>query len=125
MDGGGRLARSLRLPRPQTDLKAAALGAAILLRAWIATRWRRRTPRPEARRSPQSNHRLIVFVERYVPRRIGIVATVALLLGSAAFGVVEGGHVQEVTTALSVGRNAIANAAGFRIVGVAINGHKQ
>ncbi len=32
MDGGGRLARSLRSLRPQADLKAAAIGAAVLLR---------------------------------------------------------------------------------------------
>lgn len=125
MDGGGRLARSLRLPRPQTDLKAAALGAAILLRAWISARLRRRTPRPVARAPAPSNHRLIAFIERYVPRRIGIAATVAMLLGSAALGVVKGDHVEEVTTALSDARNAVANAAGFRIVGVAINGRKQ
>jgi len=125
MDGGGRLARSVRLPRPQTDLKAAALGAAILLREWIAARWRRREPRPVRRMPPSSNHRLIVFVERYVPRRIGIAATVAMLLGSAALGVVKGGHVEEVTTALSDARNAVANAVGFRIVGVAVNGRKQ
>ena len=32
MDGAGRLARSLRSLRPQADLKAAAIGAAMLLR---------------------------------------------------------------------------------------------
>ena len=36
MDGGGSLARSvLRSLRPQTDLKAAAVGAAVLLREWV------------------------------------------------------------------------------------------
>src|SRR6478735_4044732 len=32
MDGGGRLARSLRSLRPQADLKAAGIGAVVLLR---------------------------------------------------------------------------------------------
>ena len=32
MDGDGRLARSLRSLRPQADLKAAAIGAVVLLR---------------------------------------------------------------------------------------------
>ena len=32
MDGAGRLARSLRSLRPQADLKAAAIGAVVLLR---------------------------------------------------------------------------------------------
>lgn len=126
MDGGGRLARSVRLPRPQTDLKAAALGAAILLREWIVRVMRRRTPPPVARRpAPSSNHPLIVFVERRVPRKAGIFATVAILCGSAMLGVVKGGHIEEVTTGLSDARNAVANAAGFRITGVAINGRKQ
>ncbi|MFN4939808.1 MAG: cell division protein FtsQ/DivIB, partial [Bradyrhizobium sp.] len=35
MDGAGRLARS---QRPQANLKAAALGAAILLREYISAR---------------------------------------------------------------------------------------
>jgi hypothetical protein len=32
MDGAGRLARSLRSLGPQADLKAAAIGAVVLLR---------------------------------------------------------------------------------------------
>src|SRR5213596_1879534 len=77
MDGAGRLARSLRSLRPQADLKAAAIGAVVLLR------------------------------------------------GSAGLGIVKGGHVEELTAALSDKRNAIANSAGFRITSVAINGRKQ
>jgi cell division protein FtsQ len=50
---------------------------------------------------------------------------VLLLLGSAVFGIVKGGHLEELTSALSDTRNAIANSAGFRITGVAINGRKQ
>ncbi len=38
MDGAGRLARSLRSPRPQADLKAAAIGAVVLLREWLAAK---------------------------------------------------------------------------------------
>ena len=48
-----------------------------------------------------------------------------ILLGSAGLGIVKGGHVEEVTTALSDTRNALANSAGFRITAVAINGRKQ
>jgi cell division protein FtsQ len=50
---------------------------------------------------------------------------VLLLLASAVFGVVKGGHLDELTSALSDTRNAIANSAGFRITAVAINGRKQ
>jgi cell division protein FtsQ len=121
MDGAGRLARSLRSPRPQTDLKAAAIGAGMLLREWLASK--RRSTNPSIEREPP--HRLIALIERYFPRRTGVAATVLILLGSAGFGVVKGGHVEEVTSALSDTRNAIANSVGFRITTVAINGRKQ
>jgi cell division protein FtsQ len=121
MDGGGRLARSQRSPRPQTDLKAAAIGAVILLRERFGLR--RAAVRPQQREQPP--HRLITLLERYLPHRAGVAATVLILLGSAGFGIVKGGHLEELTSALSDTRNAIANSAGFRITTVAINGRKQ
>ena len=137
MDGAGRLARSLRSLGPQADLKAAAIGAVVLLREWLGLR-----PAPASRsavakpkRAPaipkqrleraEEPSRLITLVERYLPRRAGVAATVLLLLGSAGFGVVKGGHVEEFTGALGDSRNAIANSAGFRITTVAINGRRQ
>jgi cell division protein FtsQ len=70
-------------------------------------------------------HRLILLIERYTPNRAGIALTVLMLLGSAGFGIVKGGHLDEMTAALSDARNALANSAGFRITTVAINGRKQ
>src|SRR5665213_2872506 len=122
MDGGGRLTRSLRSLGPQADLKAAAIGAAVLLREWLGRRRAAAKPRPQREHPP---HRLIALLERYLPNRAGVAATVLLLLGSAGFGIVRGGHVEEFTSALSDTRNAIANSAGFRITAVAINGRKQ
>jgi cell division protein FtsQ len=121
MDGGGRLARSLRSLRPQADLKAAAIGAVVLLRERLGTR------RPSVKRSLQRErpHRLIALLERYLPHRAGVVATILMLLGSAGLGIVKGGHLEEFTSALSDTRNGIANSAGFRITSVAINGRKQ
>jgi cell division protein FtsQ len=84
-----------------------------------------RTPAKPARLEREQPNRLVALLERYVPRRAGIAATVLLLLGSALFGVVKGGHLEELTSALSDARNAIANSAGFRITAVAINGRKQ
>lgn len=69
--------------------------------------------------------RVVELVERYLPRRLGTVATVVLLFGSVWLGIVKGGHAQDVSVALSDTRNALANAAGFRITAVAINGRKQ
>src|SRR5712672_381380 len=122
MDGGGRLARSLRSLRPQADLKAAAIGAVVLLRERLGLD-RVRTRRPLERE--ENPHRLIALLERYLPHRAGVAATVLMLLGSAGFGIVKGGHVEELTSALSDSRNAVANSAGFRITTVAINGRKQ
>jgi cell division protein FtsQ len=122
MDGGGRLARSLRSLRPQADLKAAAIGAAVLLHARLRVNRAPARPRLERQQQP---HRLIALLERYLPRRAGVAATVLMLLGSAGLGIVKGGHLERLTSALSDTRNAIANSAGFRITTVAINGRKQ
>src|SRR6267154_1634378 len=122
MDGGGRLARSLRSPRPQTDLKAAAIGVAVLLRERFGYHRAGARARPEREQHP---HRLIALLERYIPHRAGVAATALMLLGSAGFGIVKGGHVEELASAASDTRNAIANSAGFRITAVAINGRKQ
>jgi cell division protein FtsQ len=121
MDGAGRLARSLRSLGPQADLKAAAVGAVVLLREWLG-RGRVRA-RPALDRVP--SNRFILALERYLPHRAGTTLTVLMLLGSAGFGIVKGGHVDELTQALSDTRNALANSAGFRITTVAINGRKQ
>jgi cell division protein FtsQ len=121
MDGAGRLARSLRSLGPQADLKAAAIGAVVLLRERLGLR--ARVPaRPVINRAP---HRLILLIERYTPNRAGIALTVLILLGSTGFGIVKGGHLDEMTAALGDARNALANSAGFRITTVAINGRKQ
>src|ERR1700689_420552 len=125
MDGAGRLARSQRSPRPQADLKAAAIGAVILLREQLERLGIKRA-RPQQRLQREENpHRLVALVERYLPNRAGVAATVLMLLGSAVFGIVRGGHLDELTSALSDTRNAIANSAGFRITAIAINGRKQ
>ena len=121
MDGAGRLARSRRSQRPRTDLKAAAIGAVILLREQLTRK--RAAPKPSIEREPP--HRLIATVERYLPNRAGVALTVLLLVGSAAFGIVKGGHLDDFISALSDTRNALANSAGFRITTVAINGRKQ
>ena len=128
MDGEGRLARSLRSLRPQADLRAAALGAVIVAREWLSSH---RKPVPSAKRRDamrereEQPHRFILLIENYLPRRAGVTATLLLLFGSAAFGVVKGGHVGEVAAAFDNTRNALANSAGFRITAVSISGNKQ
>jgi cell division protein FtsQ len=120
MDGAGRLDRSLRSPRPQADLKAAAIGAVLLLRERLG--WKRHVVRRSIDR--ERPRKLIALLER-LPKRAGIAATALLLLGSTALGIVRGGHVEEMSAAVSDARNAAANYVGFRITAVAINGRKQ
>jgi cell division protein FtsQ len=122
MHGAGRLARSLRSLGPQADLKAAAIGAVVLLRERLGLRARVRAKRVIDREPP---NRLILWLERYLPNRTGFALTVLMLAGSTTLGVVKGGHVDEFVAALSDTRNALANSAGFRITTVAINGRKQ
>src|SRR6202790_1101827 len=121
MNGGGRLARSQRSPRPKTDLKAAALGVIVLLREW----WGARRSPATSRLGRDEPPRLIALLQRYLPRRAGIIATVLLLLCSAGLGIVRGGHLEQFIAGLSDARNALANSAGFRITTVAINGRRE
>src|SRR3954453_2931142 len=120
MDGAGRLARSLRSPRPPADLKAAAIGAVVLLRERLGLR-----PRTKSAIEREPPHRWIAVLERYLPRRIGVTATILMLLGSAGLGVIKGGHLDELMARLSDTRNTLANSAGFRITAVDINGRRQ
>src|SRR4051795_8309545 len=136
MDGAGSLTRSLfRSLRPQADLKAAAIGAVVLLREWVQEKLeaRREEKRAAAKDKIKANAvierepppRVVALVERYLPRRVGISMTVLLLIGSCSFGIVKGGHLQDFITAVNDTRNALANSAGFRITSVVINGRKQ
>jgi cell division protein FtsQ len=122
MDGAGRLAEKRR---PQADLKAAAIGAVVLLRGFLRLKPVARTSAKRAREDRETPPRLIAWIERHVPRRAGLAATLLLLAGSTGLGVVKGGHYDNFVTALSDARNALANSAGFRITTVAINGRKQ
>ncbi|MCK1708788.1 MULTISPECIES: cell division protein FtsQ/DivIB [unclassified Bradyrhizobium] len=136
MDGAGSLTRSLfRSLRPQADLKAAAVGAVVLLREWVEQKRNERRAaasdkiRNKTRAKPiierEPPPRMVALVERYLPRRVGISMTVLLLIGSCGFGIVKGGHLQDFVTAVGDARNALANSAGFRITSVVINGRKQ
>jgi cell division protein FtsQ len=60
-----------------------------------------------------------------VPRGVGIAAAFALVLASAAYGTVRGGHVAEVMEQLTDLRDALANVAGFRITSIALAGERR
>jgi len=121
MDGAGRLAWSERPSGLRTDLKATAMAAVASLRE----RFGYGRPRSRLLLERETPPRLVSLIERHLPRRAGVAATVFLLLGSAGLGIVKGGHVEQLTGAVNDTRNAIANSLGFRITEVAINGRKQ
>jgi cell division protein FtsQ len=57
------------------------------------------------------------------PRGVGVAATAIVILGSLAYGVVKGDHVASIVAAMRDARDGTANAAGFRIVSIALVGN--
>jgi cell division protein FtsQ len=94
----------------------------VLLREWVQHKRDARASTAPEREPPP---RAVALIERHLPRRVGLGLTAVLLIASAGFGVVRGGHLQVVAAAVSDTRNALANSAGFRITSVVINGRKQ
>jgi cell division protein FtsQ len=84
----------------------------------------RRKPAPPRVRGEHENH-FIARLEDRLPRNFGTMATLLILLGSLAVGVVRGGHVEFMIEAFRDARDAVANTAGFRIAHVAITGRKN
>ena len=72
MDGAGRLAATLR---PKADLKAAAIGAVILLRERLgfsrtrSTKGAAKAPARAVERKPPP--RFVTQIERYLPQQVG------------------------------------------------------
>jgi cell division protein FtsQ len=121
MGGAGRLAWSQRPSGLQADLKTTAMAAVAFLRQRFGL------GSPPTRRLPdrETPPRLVALIEHHLPRRAGLAATLLLLLASGGLGIIKGGHVEQLTTAMDDTRNAIGNSLGFRITEVAINGRKQ
>ena len=57
-----------------------------------------------------------------LPRRAGLVATLAILAASGGYGAVRGGHTDKVIDFLRDVRDMAANAVGFNIAAVALTG---
>jgi len=62
---------------------------------------------------------------RRLPRGTGTIAFASLMLATFTFGTIRGGHVEAVLAELGDARDAIANAAGFRITSIALAGGKH
>lgn len=94
-----------------------------LVRNLLAAPFKRKPP--PARIRSEHDNRAIAWIEDRLPRNIGSVVTVALLLGTLYVGVVRGGHVEFLLEAGRDARDALANTAGFKIAHVGINGRKN
>ena len=66
-----------------------------------------------------------LLIDTRWPRGAGIAATALVMLASLGYGMVKGDHVASVVAALRDARDAAANVAGFRIVSIALTGHRH
>jgi cell division protein FtsQ len=114
MDGRGRLAEPLNgdaMPFPAAG-QTSGTGGALLHPLWHRTqRFARRW--------------FLRLHDMRVPRGAGVIASALLILSSAGYGAFRGGHGPDVMAALTDGRDAAANAVGFRITSIALAGGKQ
>ena len=74
-------------------------------------------------RFPQIMDRWSSLINARCPRGFGVTAAALIILASLAYGVVKGDHVASILAAIKDARDGAANAAGFRIVSVALTGH--
>ncbi|HET7849410.1 MAG TPA: cell division protein FtsQ/DivIB [Pseudolabrys sp.] len=77
----------------------------------VAGRWRR-----------WARRRLAPILQCDPPRGLGSAAAIVFVLGSVGYGVAKGGHMPEIAAGVQEVCDAAANAAGFRISSVAMNG---
>ena len=74
-------------------------------------------------RVSQIMNRWSSLVNARCPRGLGVAATAIVILGSLVYGVVKGDHVATIVSAMRDARDGAANAAGFRIVSIALAGN--
>lgn len=105
--------RPARAQKSKPERRAAAAPPTLAWPAWLL-RWQR-----VARRWGP------VLIDLPVPRGAGATAVALLLLGSVSYGVVRGGHQQELAANVQDLCDGIANSFGFRISEVALAGEHE
>src|SRR5262245_45712251 len=114
MDGRGRLAQPLkRMVRWRLAGRTAA-GPALGMDS--------EPMRSRSRVSHIMNRWSLLLNARW-PRGVGAAASGVVILGSLAYGAVKGDHVASIVAAMRDARDGTANAAGFRIVSIALAGN--
>ena len=108
MDGRGRLAQSLKPMSGRTAFDAAPAAPARFIRIRrSARRW------------------LTPLLELEPPQGIGALAVGILLAASSAYGVVRGGHIEDLTAGMQNICDRAANSAGMQISSIALSGETQ
>ena len=95
-------------------------------RAARSRRWR--SPRIEATvlwllvaRAAQQIFALILKIR--LPRGVGLTAALLVIIGAVVYGVIRGDHLPAINEAVRDARDQAADAAGFRILTVALSGN--
>jgi cell division protein FtsQ len=60
-----------------------------------------------------------------VPRGVGLTAAAILIVGGLVYGVIKGDHIPTIIETMRDARDQAANAAGFRIVSLALSGNQH
>jgi cell division protein FtsQ len=109
MDVPGRLAQSLKQKLKRRDVVSARLHSHASTPSWLrlARRW------------------LGAIIALNVPRGLGSSAAALLLLASASYGAVKGGHVQDITAQVEDLCEQAANTAGLGISEIALAGEHE
>jgi len=118
MDGRGRLAQPLN---PIGSSEPTGLAVAVLSRRHGSRRADARLTRTE--RLFERHGALLRKV--WLTRGGGYAAAALIVIASIGYGIVKGGHLEPVDAAFKSMRDSAANAAGFRIAGVAFSGHEN
>lgn len=115
MDDRGRLAQSLnKLMR----WRAARAGDAVA----------RATNKSRSTGQPLPSAQIVdrwSSLRAHMPRGIGIAGAALVVVASIAYGVVKGDHVPAIVNTFQHARDRVANAAGFRIVSIALTGNRH
>jgi len=114
MDVRGRLAQSLKPKLKRRDVVAARLQSHVLhAQSWpVSTSgWQRLARRWFS-----------ALIELNVPRGVGSSAAALLLLASASYGALKGGHLEEIAAQVQDLCDQAANGAGFGISEIALAG---
>src|SRR6195256_5621846 len=126
MDGRRRLAQSLTsVAQMRTEPQSfAAVGPRVQFEAAMPASLV--TSLGKSILGKPMSHRLWgMILKLQLPRGVGLAAALLVMCGGLVYGVIKGDHVPEVIELLDEARNEAANAAGFRIVSIAVSGNRH